>query len=266
MDRESLMALAANIATNGLVHPIVLHDRQILDGRTRLLACNAAKVEPRFVKWSDVYKGSMTLAQWIWSINVERRHLTVDQITAAKTALNAWEERETARHRRDEARRQQGEHGKEGGRGNKKALMTISSPRVSEGAAEGAAKEPAQTPQPRSPEAPNLNAGSVRKKIAKDVGTSEYRVQQALNIQKADPDLVTQVAHGKLTLREAARQVESEDPRTQGAAKVQTYDVKPAINRVVRLIKKVLASCPEEKRNTLLAEVTKALKKLRLPM
>jgi hypothetical protein len=41
----------------------------------------------------------MSLARWIWSENVDRRHLTKDQIAAAITALRAFEEREAARKR-----------------------------------------------------------------------------------------------------------------------------------------------------------------------
>jgi ParB-like chromosome segregation protein Spo0J len=46
-------ALAEDIGERGLLHPIVLHDDMILDGRNRYEACLEVGVEPRF----DVYEG-----------------------------------------------------------------------------------------------------------------------------------------------------------------------------------------------------------------
>jgi len=263
MDHDSLTTLAANIGTNGLVHPIVLDEGKILDGRNRLLACTAAKVEPRFVEWRDVYKGPMTVAQWIWSINVERRHLTIDQITAAKTALNAWAEQEAARQRRVEARQQQGEHGKEGGRGRKKPSVTNSSSRVSDGTVEVPGEESPQSQPERQKAASSPDAGSVRQKLAKEIGTSEYKVQQSLDVQKANPDLLMKVAQGKVKMRDAARQVKGEKPKPP-TAKRQVYNLKETVARAVRSLEKVLASCPKDKREALLAEVIKAIKRLPL--
>lgn len=50
-------------------------------------------------------------------------------------------------------------------------------------------------------------AGRVREKLAQEIGVSQRKVGQALAIQKADPELLKQVAQGKLALREAASQV-----------------------------------------------------------
>lgn len=68
-------ALVADIAANGLLHPIVLHDGLVLDGRNRLLACRRAGREPRFTEW----KGEGSPLSWAISTNMQRRHLSTSQ-------------------------------------------------------------------------------------------------------------------------------------------------------------------------------------------
>lgn len=67
--------LAADIAENGLVHPIVLDKwGTLLDGRNRLEACRRAKVEPEWV----TFDGDDPVA-FILSSNLARRDLTKGQ-------------------------------------------------------------------------------------------------------------------------------------------------------------------------------------------
>lgn len=68
-------ALVDDIAAHGLVHPIVLHEGQVLDGRNRLLACRRAGVPPRFIEW----EGDGSPVAWTISANVRRRHLSASQ-------------------------------------------------------------------------------------------------------------------------------------------------------------------------------------------
>jgi hypothetical protein len=75
MSDEELDDLAADIAENGLVHPIVI-DREgtLIDGRNRLEACRRARVE---AEWT-VFDGTDPVA-FILSNNVTRRHLNKGQ-------------------------------------------------------------------------------------------------------------------------------------------------------------------------------------------
>lgn len=74
MPDDELAALAEDIKTNGLRQPLVLDpDGQLLDGRNRLAACEAAGVEPRF----ETYDGDPIA--FIWSLNDRRRHMNKGQ-------------------------------------------------------------------------------------------------------------------------------------------------------------------------------------------
>jgi hypothetical protein len=69
-----LNALAADIKANGLREAIWLYDGQILDGRNRFTACRQVQVEPSFRD----YTGDDPLG-FVVSLNITRRHLTVEQ-------------------------------------------------------------------------------------------------------------------------------------------------------------------------------------------
>jgi hypothetical protein len=217
-----LERLEGDILETGLVYPIVVHEGELVDGRNRLLACRRAHVKPRFVEWRDIYSGAESLARWIWSINAERRHLTDDQYLAVQVALSAWEEREAAKLKQIGA----GTRGAEGGRGNTKTPVTESS--------QGFPKEQ------RGP--------AVRTKIAKKLNVSEHKVQQALNVQKAAPELLKQVAHGQVTLLDADKQVkEAAKQNTTAAdheapAALMPGDLRPIMRPVLHAIDTALRS------------------------
>ena len=90
MTEVELDALAEDIAENGQQHEIVLYQGKVLDGRNRLLACERAKVEPRFRDFDGDDSAALAL---VISLNVQRRDLTAGQraIVAAK-ALPMFEE------------------------------------------------------------------------------------------------------------------------------------------------------------------------------
>jgi hypothetical protein len=75
--------MVADIRERGLIHPIVLFEDKILDGRNRWRACKVAKVEPR----TTVYRGKDPVGYAI-SANVARRHLDESQraMVAARLA------------------------------------------------------------------------------------------------------------------------------------------------------------------------------------
>jgi hypothetical protein len=77
LDDEALDELAADIAENGLNHPLLIdRDGLLIDGRNRLEACRRAEVEPRF----ETFEGDeAAVLRRILSDNIRRRHLTRGQ-------------------------------------------------------------------------------------------------------------------------------------------------------------------------------------------
>jgi hypothetical protein len=71
-------AFKADVQKNGLLHPIVLYDGKILDGRNRYRAMIAAGKPFNKEKDFKVYTG-FNPAEYVISANVNRRHLTDSQ-------------------------------------------------------------------------------------------------------------------------------------------------------------------------------------------
>ncbi|SPL63603.1 Spo0J and IME4 domain-containing protein [Ochrobactrum soli] len=81
-----LKVLAADIAANGQVEPILLLEGQVLDGRNRQAACLLAGVEPIY---SD-FTGADPLS-YVLSKNLHRRHLNESQRAMAAALIVDWE-------------------------------------------------------------------------------------------------------------------------------------------------------------------------------
>ncbi|WUI43247.1 ParB/RepB/Spo0J family partition protein [Streptomyces zaomyceticus] len=97
LGEDELTALAINIQNNGLLQPIVL-DRQgrLLDGRSRLAACERVGTEAAFT----TYEGN-TPDIYVLSVNLHRRHLSKGQvamITIKARSSSEQEERSAPDH------------------------------------------------------------------------------------------------------------------------------------------------------------------------
>lgn len=80
---DELLALADDIEANGLIHPIVLIDGEILDGRNRIAAL--AKTKVTTVPVTEFPGGDPV--QYVISLNVHRRHLDTYQWAEAAKNL-----------------------------------------------------------------------------------------------------------------------------------------------------------------------------------
>jgi DNA repair photolyase len=129
-------------------------------------------------------------------MNVERRHLTEDQLLVIQVSVGVIRAREAARQR-------QAAGGGDKKSANAKSLMTNSS------------------------EAIPSDGTTVRAQIAKATGASEYKTQQALNIQKVAPNLLREVRQGTMTLLEAQKRAKARAKARR--AKAETASDVPAI-------------------------------------
>lgn len=169
MDTSALNALAADIEANGLREAIVLHEDKVLDGRSRLAACQLAGVEPRFEQY--VPAGSLTA--YVLSKNLHRRHMTPSQLAlVAANARPLFEEEARAR------------------------MLA------------GVSPDPAVRKQQGSCDAPiGGSKPSTRSsaEAASLVGVSESMVDKAVRIRREAPERIPEIERGERTVSEVYR-------------------------------------------------------------
>jgi ParB-like chromosome segregation protein Spo0J len=83
-DEDELQSLTDDIRTHGLLDPIVLFEKRILDGRNRAAACESAGREPRYVEFEGTREEAL---MFVVSHNLKRRHLTKQAV--ADTLVDA---------------------------------------------------------------------------------------------------------------------------------------------------------------------------------
>jgi protein gp37/ParB-like chromosome segregation protein Spo0J len=180
--------LCADIKKRGLAQPITIwKDGTLLDGRNRLLACYETNQEVIF----DRYEGSDPV-QFSLSANLQRRHLTPSQrnMTGALADELLEQLREQARERQREAGEQFGENHSKCSPRNKEVSAPVR-----------------EALEPPAPVLIEQSAQKTTAQAAKLVGGSARGVEQALRVKREAPDLVPQVMSGKVTLKEAEREV-----------------------------------------------------------
>jgi len=85
-----LKQLADDIAKRGLMHPILVFEGKILDGRNRYKACQIAKVEPTY-QILDLKQVGPSAIEFVVSQNLRRRQMNPSQTAmAAAVAMPTW--------------------------------------------------------------------------------------------------------------------------------------------------------------------------------
>jgi N6-adenosine-specific RNA methylase IME4/ParB-like chromosome segregation protein Spo0J len=115
LDDGELDELAADIAKNGLIEPVVVFEQKILDGRNRVEACRRAKIEPSTRVLSDCDSPTA----YVISANLHRRHLShALRSASAVDALPLFRAEAEARQKAGKSR-----DGDAGGRGRRKPWL-----------------------------------------------------------------------------------------------------------------------------------------------
>lgn len=194
MEGEELNRLVADIKANGLLHPVITLDGEILDGRNRYTACQLAKVECRFVEIDPVPDD---ISAYVFSENGPRRHLQKSQWAMIGANMESY--REKAKERM-----------KAGG-GDKKSKIAKSGP--------------VHLPDP-------INQGDSRDQIGEVVGVSGRMIDKAVQVKtKGTPQLVKAVEQGRMSLSRAAgltgQRPEIQDEIAESAQSANSQYCKP---------------------------------------
>lgn len=171
MEGDELKELAESIKYNGLLHPILMLDGKIIDGRNRLAACEIAGIPPHFKEVTltgDPY-------EWVWSTNAERRHLS--QAQRAQIRVNQLE-------RSSEWRAEQERRWEEANKARSESQK--GKPKERRASVEDRRSEPAK------------KRGKVATKIANEIGVGRSTVERAQELNRKAPDLADKVAKGEI--------------------------------------------------------------------
>jgi hypothetical protein len=163
MDEMAINALAEDIKQNGQIEPIWIYEGKILDGRNRYSACKVAKVEPK----TRQYCGSNP-AQFAFSCNEQRRHLTSGQRAALAAEIKPILEKQALKRMSD---------GPKGLIINTKGQVKI----------------------------PYLCQS--REQAAKITNTNGTYVDRAIAIRSQAPEVFEKLKAGKLSMQDAIREV-----------------------------------------------------------
>ena len=223
--------LVDSIARNGMHHPIVLRGNQLLDGRNRLRAVEAAreqgyKVSIPTIQWTD---DKTSVSEWIWDTNATRRQLTDDGLAMASAAVWPLIASENA-ERKKASQFTQGESGNVKGRPIGKEQVTT------------------KTSSPVNRDRKASDAHSTVGQVAAKAKTSIHKARQAVAVQKAiedgtiPADTAKAVMAGKKKLKDVA-------PKKPREKKAKPFDGPAAGDRLHEWLREELDKWPEPERH-----------------
>lgn len=186
MSESELEELTEDVRKNGLLQAIELYDDQVIDGRHRLWACKRAGVEPLFV---EVDLGSQSPAEYVWSLNGLRRHLTASQKAAIATELEP--------HFASHAKLRQSTMNN---RGDSGALPEIF---------------------------PEARKGEAREHAAERMGVNPRYVSDAKTVKQESPELFEEVKNGAKTLPEAKLELKRSKHRAEMEEMLAKVNIDP---------------------------------------
>jgi hypothetical protein len=208
----AFQAFKADIAAHGQRDPIWTYRGKIIDGRNRYRACRELGIKPRFRAWD----GNGSLAAFVISLNLHRRHLTSSQRAALAVELLPLLE--------EEARDRQRRHG-----GTAPGRRAVTLAEIF----------------------PGVNGyGEARAHAARLLGTNPRHVSDAKRVRDLDPELFDRVKAGDVRVHRARREAEGRSYRRELA------DTVTAVPEEIRAgdFREVLADLPAGSVNLMFAD------------
>jgi ParB-like chromosome segregation protein Spo0J len=201
MSPAMLAELAEDIKAHGLLEPVIIHERQILDGRNRWLASEKAGVRVEDIKVRKFSPADdQTVAEWVVSKNIKRRHLTPSQINMLGAKLTELIKVEVEANRRASQAATQAET-----KGANRADL------------------PAQSGD---------SGHKTADRAAKASGGSSRGIRQAQRVRREAPELAERVEAGTMSLDAAEREIKGPESVVTTADKLLTD-----LWRVIRAVK-----------------------------
>jgi hypothetical protein len=197
---QEFEALKENIALLGLLHPIVVNERgEILDGIHRWKACTQLEIEPATIQLASLLSSNgerppVSEVEFIFSANVNRRHLTNDQRTAIYTAFLP-EIQAASRLRLIEGCKKGGEV---------TARLKLLGARTDD-----KSNSPDATLTTGEPPWKEHDRNLTRNQFKDLAGVGARKAARAIRLFNVDPRLLEPVISGEQTLLEAARKFET---------------------------------------------------------
>jgi hypothetical protein len=211
LSKDEFEKLKRDIEAHGQLQPIIVSGKDgdgiILDGRHRLRACKELGLVPKCANFALIVERSphLTEADFIWSVNVLRRHLTADQRAAiglkwVDTMREAAKERQKA----------------------------------------GLKKGDELPVRADSPAREKSDRHATRNALARSAQTTTHKIRQAETVSKKSSELIPKIAAGELKLKDAVKEtLIIETPPTEvERVKLKPKDVEESAS-IAGILKKV---------------------------
>lgn len=183
-----LKTLADDIREFGLREPIVLFQGQVLDGRNRWQACKIACVPPKTKEFTGTAQQALA---YVWSTNVQRRHLNSGQVAIALAKRENLDVEYAA---------------------------AIEATRKAATARPNAGRPPKDNSVQKI--VPNKDTSKlIDHKLAESAGTNRSYVAKARKIVEEAPELANKVERGEMTLSQASTEMRRDAKRKDLEAK-----------------------------------------------
>jgi len=196
--------LVDSIARNGMHYPIVLRGDQLLDGRNRLRAAEAAKEQGYKVsiptrQWTD---NRLSVSEWIWDTNATRRQLTDDGLAMASASITPMVFAENA---------------------ERKKASQFTTAKASK-AAKARHAVNTKTCSPHDRDAKAMHARSTVGQVAAKAKTSIHKARQAIAVQKAieDGTIPADTAKAVMSGKKKLKDVLPSKPKAETTKKYRT--------------------------------------------